>query len=102
MLRIGFTNKYFTLWSIYEPYLKYVNEFESYEKVDYHFIQNLSMDKEKAIEKAIMKGATNEIDYDLKGEHSYTWTSQLKFMGEDYQFPFGKLVGEDIRTSNDI
>lgn len=102
MLKIGFTEKYFTLWEVSEPYLKYVNEFEAYEKIDYCFIQNLSLQKDKAIEKAkSMNCETSEVDYDLKGQKSWCWTSPLKFIGEEYQFPYGKLLGQDIRTCND-
>lgn len=62
MLRIGFTKKYYTLWSI--------SETETAEKITthYRYIQNLSYDLDDAKEKAISLGCTNlEVDNDLFG-----------------------------------
>lgn len=72
MLRIGFSNKYFTIWNVQET-----TEFKKidglnlpYQKISYCYIQNLSMNEAEA-KKAIFKGVENfEIDHDLFGRNA--------------------------------
>lgn len=102
MRKIGFTNKFYTLWEITEqetfstsPYTgkPYVSSVRTY----YHFIQNLSFDFERAKTKA---GIT---DYDptLKGKKS--WYTPYKYipcpiedMGNDTKIFFGKYSGKTL------
>lgn len=78
MLRIGFTTQFYTLWSVSSKE-EYVNEYHSYTKVDYCYIQNLSKDLNKAIEKAKEMGCENlEIDTDLYGRNNSFSTQQEK------------------------
>lgn len=108
-LKIGFTNKYYTLWDVSEPYKVYTGKHSYYEKVDYYYIQNLSFDIEKAIEKAAMLGCkTNEVDEELYGRksHSFSKSSSIKYDSfTSYQIPPDiniAMAGIDIRTCDSI
>lgn len=99
MLLIGFTNIYFTLWEFTEV-LRKNYETGRIEKVSvYTYIQNLSIDKDKAIEKARLHGVTNlEPDENLKGRND---NSSFEIIHRPSQedamyFCFGKYNGMDI------
>lgn len=97
---IGFTNKYYTLWEVSEPYIVYVSRFEYYEKQDFGYIQNLSMDLEKA--KAKLEGSDYRIDLELKGQSSFTRQSEKINNCPINLFAFGKYSGQDIMQVNDL
>ncbi len=108
MLTIGFTTVYYTLWNVEEPYeeKRYYDGMciGSVTKQNVNYIQNLSMDFEKAKEK--VKGEY-VIDLDLKSHNSFTrvLSSNIKNRDEFYPqncFSFGKLEGSEIMASEDI
>lgn len=104
MKTIGFTNKFYTLWSVSVPYKEYINKYDFYMKQDCGYIQNLSTDLEKA--KAKIEGDYN-IDLELRGSSSFTrdWNNNNS-LGTDlkeYQYPTGirsVFSGRDIREFN--
>lgn len=102
MLTIGFTNVFYTLWTISKPYRHYTSQYEWYWKVDATYIQNLSFDFEKAKEKAAERGEY-VIDLEQRGEGSYSYSVSEVFDERPIdEFPFGKLVGQSISTSDDV
>jgi hypothetical protein len=68
-LTIGFSNTFYTLWSVGEPYKEYVDQYSFYWKVDTWYLKNLSMDLDaaKAKVEAENPGQAYKIDLDLKG-----------------------------------
>lgn len=109
-LAIGFTNKYYTLWSITTD-TNYVGTAEagyrSYETINYCYIQNLSMDLEEAQAKAKLRGVTNLTpDDELKGKNrnfGYTRKLYSEIPREKLSFfDFGKYAGQLITTSTDL
>lgn len=92
MFIIGFATEYFTLW----------HTETTPNGVWYNYVQNLSTSLENAIEKAreLTKQEAIEVDRNLKGSESYFVSFKPAF--ESYQFTFGELVGEDIRTCNNV
>lgn len=103
MLTIGFTNHYYTLWSVRE--VETLNPYDGHLYLITHFNyrQNLSMNFEEAKKKiAEMAGeAGYDIDLDLKGDHAYFFTKRRISQLELYQFTFGKLTGQDMRISEE-
>lgn len=104
MLTIGFTNHYYTLWSVvdvetWNPIYRVM-----YIVTHYNYRQNLSMDMEEAKKKiAEMAGDKGyDIDLDLRGDHGKYFTKTRIANLEPYKFSFGKLTGQDIRTSEDV
>ncbi len=112
MLTLGFTNHFYTLWSV-NTFVRYgagetvngVFNGESYLVTKYSYIQNLSMDYEAAKAKiALVAGEQAwEEDLSLRGEHgSFEKTVRQINAMADWQFTFGKLTGKDIRISDDV
>ena len=99
MQTIGFTNEYFTLWNVSEVYKVPVNANQWYEAQDFVYVQNLSKTLEGA--KAKIQGAF-DIDLELRGSSSFVNQSELLENFEVWQFTFGKLIGSDIRTCEDV
>lgn len=99
MKTIGFTNKYYTLWEVSEPYKVHVNAFQWYEKQDFTYLKNLSKTLEGA--KSKLQGDF-VVNLELRGNSSFTRSSDLVDGFENWQFTFGKLMGADIRTCDDI
>lgn len=103
MLRIGFANKFFTLWSVSEPYKCYVDEYSFYWRTDFDYIRNLSIEEKTAQEKARKGGAVNlSVDYSLKGSSSFFRDSEPRVDHEKtpaYIYPIGvhKHGSGDIR-----
>lgn len=74
---IGFTNKYFTLWSITSDSIYYENG-TGYDTVSYTFIQNLSMSYDDAIIKAKEMGVVDiSVDNDLNGKKSWKLSTKV-------------------------
>lgn len=98
MYTIGFTTEFYTLWWVDSQAGMNV-------QANDYFVKNLSKDLESA--KAKMKGVEGKdwvIDLELKGVNNWEFSGykpQQELVWADWQFPFGKLVGEDIRTSED-
>ena len=99
MQTIGFTNKYYTLWEVSEVYEERVSEFDYYEKQDFIYIKNLSMDFETAKSKLTRNF---DIDLDLRGESTFIRSSEKMNDAPDEVFKFGKYCGNDIVETNDI
>ena len=99
MQTIGFTNEYFTLWNVSEVYKVPVNANQWYEAQDFIYVQNLSKTLEGA--KAKLQGAF-DIDLELRGSSTFVKKSELLENFEVWQFTFGKLIGSDIRTCDDV
>ncbi len=98
MLRIGFSNKYFTLWNVNE-----INNGE-YIIIDNQYIQNLSVDEEKAKKKAKELGVTNfQVENSLRGKYgSFKTKKYIKKNYTDTQFKFGKYEGTKINDNTDV
>src|ERR1035437_5356390 len=94
---IGFTNVYYTLWQVGEPYKSYHDKYNFTWKQDTRYIQNLSFDFEAA--KAKMVGEYS-IDLELRGHTSFTTSLHSGSDLELWQFPFGIEMGRDIRVSS--
>jgi hypothetical protein len=103
MKTIGFTNTFYTLWEVSEPYQRFINAHEFYEQIDHSYIQNLSKTLAGAKKKVAEMGIEKyRVDLEIRGEHSWTWKSELLNNFELWEFPFGKLAGQDIRLSDDV
>lgn len=107
MLTIGFTNQYYTLWSVSEPYNHFYSQYEYDVKQDYSYYQNLSFDLSEAKSKVESKYPETPylIDLSLRGESgSYTNTLNGERLSNapDWMFSFGKLKYQDIRESDDV
>lgn len=111
-LMIGFANKYFTIWEVSDPYDRYIDKYNYYTHVDYTYLQNLSMDKDKAIDKAKNFGKKFGYDVDLEPDHNLRGHSNRNFSIqmsdmknnlEEWQFPNGFYnIGDDIRECDDV
>jgi hypothetical protein len=107
-LKIGFTNEYFTLWSVSteEVYATAPNgqHYLSGIKTNYFYMQNLSKDEANAKRKAAELGCNDlDVDSDLYGRKgSWKKTQKFEFQYEAYMFRFGKYECMDIRESKDI
>ena len=105
MLQIGFSTKYFTLWNVStETKYRTVNHkhYACGVNTHYTYIQNLSMDLDKAIEKAKGFGCTDLAPYDDLHGKSKSFT---KYTPIDYgvgYFNGGKYEGTLISECNDL
>lgn len=110
MNTLGFTTEYYTLWDVSEPIKKYgrgstINGIfygEVYWVQACSYVQNLSKDYTKAVDKIKSMGAYSE-DLSLRGHSSFV----RKVHSENIQYPFyifsfGILIGQDIRQCTDI
>jgi hypothetical protein len=106
MLQIGFSTKYFTLWNV-------INETQysgdrgqyAYNVTKFQYIQNLSLNEEKAKEKAKGFGVKDlSVNDDLYGKSGKSWEKRERIVKtyEPFQFRFGKYEDEDIRKSDDV
>jgi hypothetical protein len=107
-LKIGFANKYYTLWDVTsEDMWSQFNgkSYKSHTKTIYTYYQNLSMDLEEAQKKASKKGCKDLSPNDeLKGQHK-SWKNTVTYARPSYevwQFVNGKYEGDDIRENNDL
>ncbi len=99
MQTIGFATEFYTLWEVSDPYKVPVNAYQYYMKQDFNYVQNLSKTLEGA--KAKIKGEFT-IDLTLRGHSSFVRSSDILSGFEVWQFTFGKLMGMDIRTCEDV
>ena len=107
MKRIGFANKYYTLWDVSEETMyRTVNDvhFASGTKTTFTYYQNLSTDLEKAISKAKSMGVTIlEVDEDLRGKtRSFSSVKNRDDIYNDNQFKFGRYEALQIVDCEDV
>jgi hypothetical protein len=107
MKRIGFANKYYTLWDVSEETMyRTVNDvhFASGTKTTFTYYQNLSTDLEKAISKAKSMGVTIlEVDEDLRGKtRSFSSVKNRDDIYNDNQFKFGRYEALQISDCEDV
>jgi len=103
--RIGFAGTYYTLWDIC-AYISYGYDQLPYQTIDYNYIQNLSTDETKAVEKAKLMGATDLIPDDELFGRNRSWKRQTKLFSEipkskSFFFEFGKNRGNKIMDCDD-
>lgn len=116
MLRIGFTNKFYTLWDV-STEIVYSEmsggtimcqpTYATHQKTHYHYLQNLSFDIDKAKEKAAEKGCKDlEVDEELFGRNSYFFKEKSLVSHLPVHllstFEFGKYRGQQISESDDL
>lgn len=108
MLRIGFADKYFTLWNVTTS-TEYSNAggvFLPYQKTYFNYLKNLAMDEKKAKTKAILEGVEHfDVDHDLRGKSASFVTDRAMFSKMPTEkspfFEFGKYDGKKITEIND-
>lgn len=104
MYTIGFTNKMYTLWNVYERE-EYGYAGQSYTRVFNDYVQNLSLYLEIAKTKAFdITGTEAAIDLSLKGSGSFSFlrSDDIKIVIPFDQFPYGKLMSHSITESTDV
>lgn len=111
MLRIGFANKFYTLWYIdTQPNYSQNDRGQitlNYTKVIYTYLQNLSIDEQNAKDKAKLKGCTDlEVDNELFGRNS-SFQTVVKSYCDLYRnlspfFEFGKYRDTKINECTDM
>lgn len=112
MLTLGFTNHYYTLWTV-NTFIKYgrgevvngVFNGQCYQVTKYAYLQNLSMDYEEAKAKIALRAGEREWEEDLslRGEYgSFERTVRMLKAMADWQFTFGQCDGQDMRTSTNV
>lgn len=102
MITIGFTNVFYTLWFV-EAFEKHVEDGKRL-VTTYNYMQNLSKDYDAAIAKVKELYPTHKIaiDLGLQGQHgSFEKVGEFVDTFEDHIFPFGRVRGTDMRTSDD-
>jgi hypothetical protein len=103
---IGFTNKYYTLWEVSNPYQVQYPTY-SVTKVDTNYLQNLSFDLSSAKQKAkAIYGVDVEVDDTLRGVSARSFSTEIKReynpSAEASVFNFGKYVGSPFSEISDI
>ena len=95
MKAIGFTNKYYTLWEIWEEHRPLGNG-RSYVITHYNYIKNISFDRETAISKY----PELPIDETLRG-HTRSWNSTKEVWDnvDTFRRGTGKTLTPTIRNS---
>lgn len=93
---IGFANKYYTLWNISTRVVKEDGN-KRYTSTSYHFIKNISIDKDKAF----AKYPNAEFNENLRGiHHSFETKPKVEWLTID-EFRFGKYCHQKIQDSKD-
>lgn len=95
---IGFTEKYYTLWHKSEPY-RHETDLYSQERVKYTYLQNLSFDFDKAVEKVKEMDLDYMVDLDLRANRTF-YKSGTKEYKPDI-FLFGKYRGKKFTEVDD-
>ena len=107
MLKIGFASKYFTLWDVstWTEYGQGTTGTYSYQKTLYTYYRNLSINEDKALEKAKKAGVKDlTVDTELFGRsgRSFYKVSPREYVKyEDTQFSYGKYCGEYFSKCED-
>lgn len=101
---LGFTNVFYTLWWVGEPYKHYTSRHRFVWKTDIFYQQNLSKDLSQAQAKMTnMFGSDWDTDLELRGQGTIRGYITGK-SGSDlqpWQVPNGPSEGQDIRTLGD-
>ena len=98
---IGFTNKYYTLWEVSDPYQDFEDVYTVIRQ-DFTYIQNLSFELDTAQEKAIEKyGEKLPVDESLRGR-TVSFSNVLSRTANPQKFLFGKYKGRDFSDVDDI
>jgi hypothetical protein len=99
---IGFTNKYYTLWEVSNPYrVTHSTYIET--KVDTVYLQNLSFSKEEALRKAKERyGVDVVIDEELRGVCARSFSTTISRENNPSVFLFGKYVGSSFTEIDDV
>ena len=107
MLKIGFANKYFTLWNVTneKAFSNCGGIFLPYNKTNFNFIRNLSMNEEDALKKAVLLGVEClDIDDELRGK-SGSFSVRETFPKVDtvtsFVYEFGKYKGQGISATHE-
>lgn len=107
MLKIGFANKYFTLWNVTDSkeFANCGGVFIPYNKTNFNFIRNLSMNEEDALKKAVLLGVEClDVDDELRGK-SGSFSIKETFPKVDtvnsMVFEFGKYKSQKISDCQD-
>jgi hypothetical protein len=99
---IGFTNKYYTLWEVSNPYTKDYGTY-SVTKVDTNYLQNLSFSLEEAQRKAKERyGIEVGVDEELRGVCARSFSTEIKREYNDSTFLFGKYTGGSFEEITDV
>lgn len=94
MLKIGFTNKYYTLWDVCHD-VTHLDNGVVIEKTHCAYIKNISFDRDVAMSK--YPGV--EVDEDLRGhERSFSYTKEIY---PDDVFRFGRYRGNKFSDCHD-
>lgn len=110
MNTLGFSTEYYTLWEVGEPIKRYgagqvingVFHGNIYWEQPCIYVQNLSKIYDKATQKIAALGDYTE-DLSLRGRSSFVRNLKTETVDyPDHIFPFGLLVGQDIRQSHDL
>lgn len=104
--KLGINNKgNYTLWLVFEPEKMFKNQYV-YNMVTLHSYQGVLGKKESTVEKNLRKRGINipvEVEslYEGKVKSFREFSESISSLTED-QFTFGKLIGEQISTSDNI
>jgi hypothetical protein len=99
---IGFTNKYYTLWEVSNPYTKDYGTY-SVTKVDTNYLQNLSFSLDEALRKAKERyGIEVKVDEQLRGVCARSFSTEVKREYNDSVFLFGKYTGDSFEEITDV
>jgi len=99
---IGFTNKYYTLWEVSNPYTKNYGTY-SVTKVDTNYLQNLSFSLEEAQRKAKERyGIEVGVDEELRGVCARSFSTEISREYNDTTFLFGKYTGGSFEEITDV
>lgn len=107
MFKIGFANKYFTLWNVSEPFQRFTGTGQWYWEQTQTFVQNLGCNRNDAFNRARQLTGQREIhiDFSLKGK-SMTFTKKTEAVCKMPNnlspfFEFGKYFDEKITENDD-
>lgn len=100
-LKIGFASKFYTLWDVTTT-TEYTSNGGSYEKTQCTYHQNLSINEDAAIDKAMSLGCKDlKVDDELKGKSS-SFSYVTKTVYDDSVFEYGKYQGDSIKECTDL
>lgn len=111
MKTIGFTEVYYTLWEVGEPYeeKQYHNGvcIGSDWKQSVTYIQNLAHDIEKAKQHELIAGHSYTVDVELRGHSSFTRITSTSVKDRENYYPmdcfsFGRMEGVSFAESTDV
>jgi hypothetical protein len=100
---MGFTNKYFTLWMVSEPYEQYIDKHLYVMRIDYTYRQNLSFNEKSATAKMVDRfGDDYNVDLELRSTQSFYRDSSIKNNYPEDVFSFGMFSGVKFSECDDV